>query len=99
MKIGYLPDSFGQSAQMPQILNGFDIKHSMFWRGCSERKGTGKTEFNWTSDDGSEVVVQMLPLGYAIGKYLPTDIDALRKRMEKYFPVLDSCINFILFRF
>ncbi|WP_196051243.1 mannosylglycerate hydrolase, partial [Clostridium butyricum] len=89
MKIGYLPDSFGQSAQMPQILNGFDIKHSMFWRGCSERKGTGKTEFNWTSDDGSEVVVQMLPLGYAIGKYLPTDIDALRKRMEKYFPVLD----------
>lgn len=89
MKIGYLPDSFGQSAQMPQILNGFDIKHSMFWRGCSERKGTGKTEFNWTSDDGSEVVVQMLPLGYAIGKYLPTDIDALKKRMEKYFPVLD----------
>lgn len=89
MKIGYLPDSFGQSAQMPQILNGFDIKHSMFWRGCSERKGTGKTEFNWTSDDGSEVVVQMLPLGYAIGKYLPTDIDALKNRMEKYFPVLD----------
>ncbi|MCQ2023685.1 mannosylglycerate hydrolase [Clostridium butyricum] len=89
MKIGYLPDSFGQSAQMPQILNGFDIKHSIFWRGCSERKGTGKTEFNWTSDDGSEVVVQMLPLGYAIGKYLPTDIDDLRKRMEKYFPVLD----------
>lgn len=89
MKIGYLPDSFGQSAQMPQILNGFDIKHSIFWRGCSERKGTGKTEFNWTSDDGSEVVVQMLPLGYAIGKYLPTDIDALKKRMEKYFPVLD----------
>lgn len=90
MKIGYLPDSFGQSAQMPQILNGFDIKHSMFWRGCSERKGTGKTEFNWTSDDGSEVVVQILPLGYAIGKYLPTDIDALKKRMEKYFPVLDK---------
>ncbi|WP_283624944.1 mannosylglycerate hydrolase [Clostridium butyricum] len=89
MKIGYLPDSFGQSAQMPQILNGFDIKHSMFWRGCSERKGTGKTEFNWTSDDGSEVLVQMLPLGYAIGKYLPTDIDALKNRMEKYFPVLD----------
>ena len=89
MKIGYLPDSFGQSAQMPQILNGFDIKHSIFWRGCSERKGTGKTEFNWTSDDGSEVVVQMLPLGYAIGKYLPTDIDALKNRMEKYFPVLD----------
>lgn len=90
MKIGYLPDSFGQSAQMPQILNGFDIKHSMFWRGCSERKGTDKTEFNWKSDDGSEVLVQMLPLGYAIGKYLPTDEEALKTRMEKYFPVLDK---------
>ncbi|MGL5311962.1 MAG: mannosylglycerate hydrolase [Peptostreptococcaceae bacterium] len=89
MKIGYLPDSFGQSAQMPQILNGFDIRYSMFWRGCSERKGTNKTEFNWKSDDGSEVLAQILPLGYAIGKYLPTEEDALRPRMDKYLPVLD----------
>lgn len=88
MKIGYLPDSFGQSAQMPQILNGFGIKHSMFWRGCSERKGTNKTEFNWKSDDGSEVLVQILPLGYAIGKYLLMD-ETLKKRMDKYLPVLD----------
>lgn len=90
MKIGYLPDSFGQTAQMPQILNGFDIKYSMFWRGCSERKGTNKTEFNWKSDDGSEVLAQILPLGYAIGKYLPTDKEPLMKRMDKYFPVLEK---------
>ncbi|EMJ6347470.1 TPA: mannosylglycerate hydrolase [Clostridioides difficile] len=90
MKIGYLPDSFGQSAQMPQILNGFDIKYSMFWRGCSERKGTNKTEFNWKSDDGSSVLVQILPLGYAIGKYLPMNEDELRTRMDKYLPVLDK---------
>lgn len=90
MKIGYLPDSFGQSAQMPQILNGFDIRYSMFWRGCSERKGTNKTEFNWKSDDGSQVLAQILPLGYAIGKYLPTDKELLRTRMDKYLPVLDK---------
>lgn len=89
MEIGYLPDSFGQSAQMPQILNGFDIKYSIFWRGTSERHGTDKTEFYWESDDGSKVLVQLLPLGYAIGKYLPEDEEALQKRMEKYFPVLD----------
>ena len=35
MMIGYLPDSFGQSAQMPQILNGFGINRSIFWRGVS----------------------------------------------------------------
>ncbi|MYL20187.1 mannosylglycerate hydrolase [Halobacillus litoralis] len=89
MKIGYLPDSFGQSAQMPQIFNGFDIHYSIFWRGTSERHGTDKTEFHWESEDGSRVLVQLFPLGYAIGKYLPEDEEALQKRIDKYFGVLD----------
>ncbi len=89
MKIGYLPDSFGQSAQLPQILEGFDIKHSIFWRGTSERHGTDKTEFHWESDNGSRVLVQLFPLGYAIGKYLPTDETKLKERVDKYFGVLD----------
>ncbi|MCA1057618.1 mannosylglycerate hydrolase [Rossellomorea aquimaris] len=89
MKIGYLPDSFGQSSQMPQIFNGFDIQYSIFWRGTSERHGTDKTEFYWESDDGSRVLVQLFPLGYAIGKYLPEDEEALTKRIDKYFSVLD----------
>jgi mannosylglycerate hydrolase len=89
MKIGYLPDSFGQSSQMPQILNGFDIKYSIFWRGTSQRHGTDKTEFYWESDDGSKVLVQLFPLGYAIGKYLPEDEEKLQERIDKYFTVLD----------
>ncbi|MEH7514271.1 mannosylglycerate hydrolase [Gottfriedia acidiceleris] len=89
MKIGYLPDSFGQSAQMPMILNGFDFKYSIFWRGSSERHGTDKTEFYWETDDGSKVLVQLFPLGYAIGKYLPEDEEALQNRIDKYFTVLD----------
>jgi mannosylglycerate hydrolase len=89
MKIGYLPDSFGQSSQMPQILNGFDIQYSIFWRGTSERHGTDKTEFYWESDDGSKVLVQLFPLGYAIGKYLPEDEAKLQERIDKYFTVLD----------
>ncbi|WP_040203545.1 mannosylglycerate hydrolase [Neobacillus jeddahensis] len=89
MKIGYLPDSFGQSAQMPQILNGFDIHYSIFWRGTSERHGTDKTEFHWESEDGSKVLVQLFPLGYAIGKYLPEDEEQLQARIDKYFTVLD----------
>ncbi|WHY86042.1 mannosylglycerate hydrolase [Neobacillus novalis] len=89
MMIGYLPDSFGQSSQMPQILNGFDIKYSIFWRGTSERHGTDKTEFYWESDDGSKVLVQLFPLGYAIGKYLPEDEEKLQERIDKYFSVLD----------
>lgn len=90
MNIGYLPDSFGQSGQMPMILNGFGITRSIFWRGTSERMGSNKTEFYWTSDDGSKVLTQLLPLGYAIGKYLPTDLDELKKRCDKYMPVLQK---------
>ncbi len=90
MMIGYLPDSFGQSSRLPQILNGFGITRCMFWRGTSERMGTSKTEFYWTGDDGAKVIVQLLPLGYAIGKYLPTDPEKLKKRMDKYLPVLDK---------
>ncbi|WP_253381252.1 mannosylglycerate hydrolase [unidentified bacterial endosymbiont] len=90
MKIGYLPDSFSMSSQLPAIYNGFGITRAMFWRGCSERHGTDKTEFIWQSNDGSEVIAQVLPLGYAIGKYLPPDAAALRARLDKYFPVLEK---------
>lgn len=90
MMIGYLPDSFGQTAQMPQILNGFGITRSIFWRGTSERHGTNKTEFIWKGPGNSKVTTQLFPLGYAIGKYLPTDKEALKARMDKYFEVLDQ---------
>lgn len=90
MKIGYLPDSFGMSGQLPHIYNGFGITRTMFWRGCSERHGTDKTEFLWQSQDGSEVTAQVLPLGYAIGKYLPEDAAGLRKRLDSYFEVLEK---------
>ena len=90
MRIGYLPDSFGMSGQLPHIYNGFGITRTMFWRGCSERHGTDKTEFLWQSQDGSEVTAQVLPLGYAIGKYLPEDEAGLRKRLDSYFEVLEN---------
>ena len=52
MKVGYVPDSFGQSAQMPQIYNGFGIKDSLFWRGVSDDM-VDVTEFNWKGSDGT----------------------------------------------
>ncbi|PLR42625.1 alpha-mannosidase, partial [Chimaeribacter arupi] len=51
MRIGYLPDSFGMSSQLPHLYNGFGIRRAMFWRGCSERHGTRHTEFLWQSRD------------------------------------------------
>ena len=32
MRIGYLPDSFGQSQDMPKIYHGFDIQHALLAR-------------------------------------------------------------------
>lgn len=81
MKIGYLPDSFGQSAQIPQILRGFGIERAVFWRGLSERH-TKFSEFIWRSPDGSEVFAVNLPLGYAIGKYLPHDVKKTYERIQ-----------------
>lgn len=84
MMIGYVPDSFGQSAQMPMILNQFGIKRSLFWRGfSSNHKGTNSSEFLWRSSDNSEVIAENFPLGYASGKYLENDEKKLKKRMDK----------------
>ncbi|KKM63808.1 hypothetical protein LCGC14_1507780, partial [marine sediment metagenome] len=33
MKAGYIPDPFGHIAQLPQILQGFEIPSVLFWRG------------------------------------------------------------------
>ncbi|MQS76321.1 glycoside hydrolase family 38 C-terminal domain-containing protein [Companilactobacillus halodurans] len=90
MKIGYVPDSFGQSSQMPMILNQFSIDKSIFWRGLSERKGTNSNQFIWKSKDGSRVFVNQMPGGYATGKYLPLDKVELKNRMDPLLEKFDK---------
>jgi mannosylglycerate hydrolase len=90
MEIGYVPDSFGQSAQMPFILNQFGIRRSVFWRGQSQFCGTDASQFWWKSQDGSKVLVNQLPLGYAVGKYLPEDSEGLHRRLDSFFGLIDE---------
>lgn len=52
--VGYAPDCFGQTAQMPQILRGFGISCAMFKRGINTRE-IPSDDFIWKSDDGSSV--------------------------------------------
>ena len=91
MTVGYLPDSFGQCAQMPMILRQAGIPYSVFWRGLSRRHDTG-SEFIWESDDGSHVTVQQLPLCYALGRFLPADA-SLKKRMDMTLAALKRCAS------
>lgn len=70
--IGYLPDSFGQSQDMPKIYQGMDIGNAVFWRGLSQDKTTDR-EFNWRAEDGSEVTTINIKDGYFVGVGLIED--------------------------
>lgn len=78
MKVGYVPDSFGQSAQMPQIYRGFGIDSSLFWRGVSDDM-VDKTEFMWKGSDGSEILAVQIPFGYYHGGLIPEDETDLKQ--------------------
>ncbi len=47
--------------------------------------GAGRTNY-WEGDGKARVAVQLLPLGYAIGKYLPKEREALEGRLEQISP-------------
>ncbi|MEI7849618.1 MAG: hypothetical protein WCK35_27735, partial [Chloroflexota bacterium] len=79
MMVGYMPDSFGHIAQMPQILRGFEIKSACLWRGLDEEPA----EFWWQAPDGSRVLMAYLRDSYSNGAFLPagesTGIDSLAR--------------------
>lgn len=62
MMVGYCPDTFGHSADLPRILKGFGIETAVVWRGITELDQG--PEFAWRSPDGSEVIATLLAKGY-----------------------------------
>jgi mannosylglycerate hydrolase len=80
LKIGYLPDQFGHTAQMPQILAGVDINAAVVWRGVGA--DVSDTLFRWEGLDGSVAFTVYLPLsGYSNGRNLPEHADELREQL------------------
>lgn len=72
MNVGYVPDSFGQSGNMPQIYRQFGIEDTLFWRGVSDDM-VKHTDYNWRGDDGSVVFTTQIPFGYYIGGNIPEE--------------------------
>ena len=68
MPVGYLPDTFGHIGQMPQILQGFDIHNTCFWRGLEDQP----CELIWKSPDGSTVLLSYLRDSYGNAARLVT---------------------------
>ena len=59
-RLGYLPDTFGHVAQMPQILAQFGIEAAVVWRGADLQHD----RFDWIAPDGTRVGGVFLPEGY-----------------------------------
>ncbi|MEZ4575276.1 MAG: glycoside hydrolase family 38 C-terminal domain-containing protein [Vampirovibrionales bacterium] len=63
---GYIPDTFGHSADMPLIFQLCGIKTAMLWRGINPAKpgGIGSAWFWWASASGDRVLTYHLTTGY-----------------------------------
>ncbi|MCC6446558.1 MAG: hypothetical protein IT210_24280 [Armatimonadetes bacterium] len=72
MKVGYLPDEFGNISQMPQIFRGFGIDNCIFGRGLQLTPGR-KVEFLWESPDGSRVNASLMAFWYNNAQRFPDD--------------------------
>lgn len=82
MNVGYVPDSFGQAASMPQIYREFGIEDTMFWRGVSDDEVI-HTEFKWRGEDGSVVTAFQIPSGYYIGGAIPEKRESLEQFLHE----------------
>ncbi len=71
--IGYLPDSFGMSEQMPLIYNQMGLKYAFFRRGIADHLLKDR-EFNWISPSGESIKAFNL-YHYGIMAYPPNEDD------------------------
>ena len=67
-KCGWYLDTYGQSAQLPQIFKKSGIDYFVFWRGVPQEP---PSEFLWEGIDGTRILTHRMPLGYGAA-YLPT---------------------------
>ena len=80
MRVGYLPDSFGHTAQMPQIYRQFDFHHAVVWRGVPS--AIDRLAFDWEAPDGSRILTAYLGTSYSHGVDLPLDGPGLAARLR-----------------
>ena len=82
MNVAYVPDSFGQAGNMPQIYQEFGMEDTLFWRGVSDDM-VSKKDFMWKGDDGSKVFATQIPFGYYIGGNIPEKLEDAQLFWEK----------------
>jgi alpha-mannosidase len=87
MKVGYLPDIFGQNAYLPSIFSGFGIDSSILQRGIYTDQLAGDLNFIWKSPDGKTIKANNIYFGYGPGKFLAADDSYYEERLQ---PMLEK---------
>ncbi len=90
MKIGYLPDTFGFSNVIPQLIGDLtDFKAIIVWRGVPPEIKT--VPFLWRSNPLSEkpVFTNYLPFGYGNAALLPENVKELELELKSLVTQLE----------
>jgi alpha-mannosidase len=80
MRVGYLPDSFGHAAQMPQLYRQLGFRYAAVWRGVPLE--IDRVAFTWEAPDGSRILTAYMGNSYSQGVDLPTDAATLAARIS-----------------
>ncbi|MCG3221018.1 MAG: hypothetical protein H7641_06520 [Candidatus Heimdallarchaeota archaeon] len=90
MNIGYLPDQFGHSRAIPQILGDLtNISTAVIWRGVGHEIST--VPFTWKSHVSAKrsICGIYLPQGYGNAATLTDDIEILKNQVKQYVENLE----------
>jgi hypothetical protein len=91
MAVGYLPDTFGHIAQMPQVLARAGLHHAVVWRGVPA--AIDRTGFWWEAPDGTAVRAEYLPTGYGNGARMPVDPSAFLARLDAWIESAEDLVR------
>lgn len=88
--VGYSPDTFGHSQDLPRILRGFGISSAILWRGVPNL--SFGPAFWWLSPDGSKVLAYHLSRGYYQTSLIEKSLDGFANGgMDK---LVDELVDF-----
>jgi alpha-mannosidase len=90
MDIAYLPDQFGHTSGIPQMLGDLtSLKTAVLWRGVPP--SLTSVPFIWKSHESSNTSVKgiYLPHGYGNASMLPTDYDEFVKTINEKIAELE----------
>jgi alpha-mannosidase len=87
VRTGWLLDTFGHNAQLPQLLRLGGYNSFWFFRGVEDRSST-PSEFLWEGVDGTRIPAFWLPFAYGHAWGSPADAAGFDKFMQERYDAL-----------